>query len=344
MEADLVKRAGIPFQAIPAAGIHGVGIKSLPGNVLQLLRGFLAARRILGQFQPDVLLFTGGYVAVPLGLAARLPLPGRKRTPSLLYVPDIEPGWALKLLARFADAIAVTVEDTRAYLPPRAAVTVTGYPVRPGLAIWDRARAFAALGLEAGLPVLLVSGGSRGARPINQALLKALPELLKEMQIVHLTGQFDWPEVESAWRAILAQLPAENTRRYHPFPYLHEEMGAAMSAADLVLSRAGASSLGEYPHFGLPAILVPYPYAWRYQKVNAQYLVQRGAAVLVEEADLPTGLSTVLVDLVRDCARRRRMRQAMQSLARPQAAQEIAGLLLKLAHGETAALAGRAAP
>ncbi len=104
-----------------------------------------------------------------------------------------------------------------------------------------------------------------------------------------------------------------------------------MAAADLALSRAGASSLGEYPSFGLPAILVPYPYAWRYQKVNAQYLVDRGAALLLEDADITTRLLPVVSDLMRDPQRRLQMRHAMQSLARPQAAEQIGALLYRLA-------------
>jgi UDP-N-acetylglucosamine--N-acetylmuramyl-(pentapeptide) pyrophosphoryl-undecaprenol N-acetylglucosamine transferase len=334
MEADLVQRAGVPFVAIPAAGVHGVGIRSLPGNLRQLLRGVLSARRVVDQYRPDALLFTGGYVAVPVGLAARLPYPRRKRPCILLYVPDIEPGWALKILAQFADHIAITVEDTRAYLPARTPATVTGYPVRQDLAVWEPGRARQALGLEPDLPVLLVSGGSRGARPINRAVLNALPQLLKEMQIVHISGRLDWEEVESAWRSLEAHLPEKLARRYRPYPYLHEEMGAAMTAADLVLSRAGASSLGEYPHFGLPAVLAPYPYAWRYQKLNAQYLIERGAAVMLEDSELPTRLFPVVSEMMRDSERRIQMREAMRSLARPQASREIAGLLHSLAPAE----------
>ena len=111
MEADLVKRAGVRFEAIPAGQVHGVSLRSLPGNLWQLGRGFLAARRVLRKFRPDVLFFTGGYLAVPVALAARLLRQGK----SLLYVPDIEPGWALKTLARFAHQVAVTVEDSRQF-------------------------------------------------------------------------------------------------------------------------------------------------------------------------------------------------------------------------------------
>jgi len=334
MEADLVKRTNVPYTAIPAAGVHGVGWRAMPGNLWQLSRGFLASRRLLRQIRPDVLFFTGGYVAVPMALAARsLPAHGAAsvRPRSLLYVPDIEPGLALKTLARFADRIAITAENSRSYFPGRENISLTGYPTRRDLHAWDLEKARQTLGLSADLPVLLVSGGSRGARSINQALLAALPELLREIQVVHISGQLDWPEVVAACEKLSAELPPEITKRYRPYPYLHEEMGAALSAADLALSRAGASSLGEYPLFGLPAILVPYPYAWRYQQVNAGYLADNGAAVIVDDSDLQEQLLPVVRRLFRDVPGLDRMRAAMRSLARPQAASDIAGLIQTLA-------------
>jgi UDP-N-acetylglucosamine--N-acetylmuramyl-(pentapeptide) pyrophosphoryl-undecaprenol N-acetylglucosamine transferase len=246
-----------------------------------------------------------------------------------LYVPDIEPGLALKTLARFADAIAVTADESRAFFNHKN-VTVTGYPVRSSLKVWDVADAQRVLGLSNDLPTLLVSGGSSGARSINRALMSALPELLVEMQVIHLTGKLDWPEVN----AFCSTLPAENSAHYHAFPYLHEDMGAAFSAADLIISRAGASSLGEFPMFGIPAILVPYPYAWHYQRVNATYLARHGAAVVVEDAELPGKILSLVRELIHDEARRSQMRKAMQALYRSQAAVDIANLLQSLANPE----------
>lgn len=319
IEADLVTRQGIAFTGIPAAGVHGVGLRSLPGNLLRLSRGTLQSRRILRSFQPDVILFTGGYVAVPMALAGR-------RCPILLYVPDIEPGLALKTLARFADTIALTTEDSRQYFHPRKHMVVTGYPIRPELENWTSTEGRARLGLDAEGPVLLVFGGSKGARSINCALLAGLPRLLQQMQIVHISGELDWPEVQAAQAALEPELLS----RYHAFPYLHE-MGAALAAADLAVSRAGASTLGEYPLFGLPAILVPYPYAWRYQRVNAGYLQQRGAAVIMEDADLTRQLCDAVEALMRQQDQLAAMRAAMRSLSRPQAAAQIAGLVTELA-------------
>jgi UDP-N-acetylglucosamine--N-acetylmuramyl-(pentapeptide) pyrophosphoryl-undecaprenol N-acetylglucosamine transferase len=329
MEEELVSRAEIDYDAISAAGVHGVGLRALPGNLLRLARGHRQAQGILRRFQPDVLFFTGGFLAVPMALAGR-------KIPSVLYVPDIEPGLALKTLARFASRIAVTTEASGAYFPRRADIQVTGYPVREDLKAWEDGKARQALGLVADLPVLLVFGGSKGARSINRALLACLPDLLAEMQVVHITGNLDWPEVQAAWSEIVSTaepsvLSADRMSRYRAFPYLHEEMGAALTVADLVLSRAGASTLGEFPLFGLPAVLVPYPHAWRYQRVNAEYLEQQGAALMIKDDELPGQLLPVVLGLMRVPSRRAQMRQAMRSLAHPAAAQSIARMVCDLA-------------
>lgn len=321
MEAELVKRARIEYQEIPAAGVHGVGLRTLPGNTAKLVRGYRQSQHILESFRPDVLFFTGGYIAVPMALAGR-------RYASLVFAPDIEPGLALRTIARFASKIAVTVEESRAYYQNSEKVIVTGYPTRTSITEWTTRDALGVFQLDQEYPVLLVFGGSKGARSINQALLAGLPELLDEMQIIHISGALDWEQVDAA----KARLSEGQLLRYRAFPYLHDRMGAAFRAADLVLSRAGASTLGEFPAFGLPAILVPYPHAWRYQKVNAQYLVDRGAAKVIADQSLQTELVREVLDLVRDRAVLEQMAQAMSSLAATHAAQQIASSLIDLAN------------
>ncbi len=320
MEAELVAKAGVPFETIPAAGLHGVGLRALPRNLWRMVQGYFAARKLLRCFRPEVLFFTGGYVAAPLALAGR-------RIPTAIYVPDIEPGLALKVLIRFADRAAVTTADSRAYFPPDADVVVTGYPTRQKLSAWELGQARAAFDLQPDLPTLLVFGGSKGARSINRALFPALPDLLPDMQIIHISGTMNWPEVER----IRETMDAKLATRYHAYPYLHDKMGAAFKAADLVLARAGASCLGEFPLFGLPAILVPYPYAWRYQKINAEYLARHGSAVIQEDAELPATIVSLVRHLMQDEARRADMQTASQALARPDAASSIARMLMEMA-------------
>jgi len=317
IEESLVKRQGIPFQSIPAAGVHGVSPLVLPRNLLMLGRGVLAAYGILNDFKPDVLLFTGGYVTAPMAFAGR-------SIPSVLYVPDIEPGMAIKSAARFADVIAVTTEESQKFFNKR--VYETGYPLRPDLALWDRKTAHQHLGISGKLPVVLIFGGSKGAHSINMAVLKNLRALLEKCEIIHLSGDADWEMVKGRRE----QLPMELGSRYHAMSYLHE-MGAALAAADMVVSRAGASSLGEFPLFALPAILVPYPHAWRYQKVNADYLTRRGAAIMLQDNRLDQELLVTLTVLLENPNKLKAMRAAMFELSHPRAAEKIASALLELA-------------
>jgi UDP-N-acetylglucosamine--N-acetylmuramyl-(pentapeptide) pyrophosphoryl-undecaprenol N-acetylglucosamine transferase len=317
MEESLVRRQGLSFRNVPAAGLHGVGLAALPRNLTMLGRGVLAARRILNEFEPNVMFFTGGYVAVPVALAGR-------SIPTLLYVPDIEPGMALKSLARFADAITVTTDQSQKYFSKP--VYEVGYPLRADLALWDRKTANQHLGISGEAPVLLVFGGSLGAHSINMAVMNILGELLEKFEIIHLSGEQDWQIVNRTRE----ELPTELASRYHALPYLHD-MGAALAAADLVVSRAGASCLGEYPLFGLPAILVPYPHAWRYQKVNADYLTRRGAAITLEDHRLNDDLQVTLNVLIENPNKLKAMRAAMFELSHPRAAEKIASALIELA-------------
>lgn len=319
MEQALVERAGIAFRTIPAAGVHGVGLGRLPGNIVSLVRGYAQARGLVRELRPDAVLFTGGYVGVPVALASR-------DVRRVAFVPDIQPGLALRWIGRRADAICVSTERSLRYYSEGQRVRVTGYPSRFAGRVPTRDEGRRGLGLAPDGPVLLVMGGSRGARSINQALWTALPQLLDTCQVVHLTGSLDWPRVDEVKRGL-----AGSPHAYWPFDYLHDRMAFALAAADLVVSRAGASVLGDFPHFGLPAILVPYPHAWEYQSENARFLEEQGAAVLVRDEELGARLVEVVARLLRDRDRSAEMAEASRSLARPQAAAAIAGELRRVA-------------
>jgi len=322
MEGEIISRQNIAYRSIPAAGLHGVGWKNLPGNLVKLARGYLNAGRIIAEFKPDVMFFTGGYLAVPAALAGR-------RIPSLVFTPDIEPGLAIRTISKWVSRIALSVEESREYTPPGKEVVVSGYPVRSSMLAWTRDQALETLELSPDLPVMLVFGGSKGARSINQALEAILPDLLPEMQVVHLTGTLDWEGIKSR-KDLLPEALGEN---YRVYPFLHEKMGAALRSADLVVSRSGASILGEYPLFELPAILIPYPHAWRYQKTNAQYLVDREAALIIRDEELKNRLLPEILSLIRDRERLNKMKNALRSMAKSDAAEAIAKELMALADG-----------
>ncbi|MGB2965591.1 MAG: undecaprenyldiphospho-muramoylpentapeptide beta-N-acetylglucosaminyltransferase [Anaerolineales bacterium] len=320
MEKNIISRKNIEFKTIPAAGLHGVGLKHLPGNVFRLLQGYRKAGQIIREFRPDVLFFTGGYLAVPAAYAGR-------SVPSLVFLPDIEPGLAIRTISKLASFIAISVDQSKQYIPQGIPAVVTGYPVRSSLRAWSREDALYVLNLTPDLPVLLVFGGSKGARSINRAVMRILPDLLQEMQVVHISGNLDWDEVQMNQE----NLSQGEKGNYRVFPFLHDEMGAALRSADLVVSRSGASILGEYPVFGIPAILVPYPHTWRYQKTNAQYLADRGAAIIIEDQNLTDQLLSRVQELIRDQEQLSIMGSAMKVLAQPKAAERIAQMLLSLA-------------
>ncbi len=330
------RESALPFRALPAAAVRGRGPAALLRNSATLTGGVLMARRLLREVQPAAILGTGGYVCVPLFVAART-----AGIPTLIYLPDVVPGLAIKLLARLADQVACNVADSQHYLPQRGhrrrPLLVTGYPVREELFRQDRARCRAACGLEPALPVLLVYGGSRGARSINRAIEALLPNLLELAQIIHVCGR----EGDETWlRAAAERLDERLQARYRLFPYLDNQgtttMIRAFGAADLALCRSGASTLAELPAAGLPAVLVPYPYV--HQDENADYLVRHGAAVKVPDAAMLANehgqggeLFSALHRLLIHTEERDTMAQHCASLARPDAAHHLAAALCNLA-------------
>jgi UDP-N-acetylglucosamine--N-acetylmuramyl-(pentapeptide) pyrophosphoryl-undecaprenol N-acetylglucosamine transferase len=323
MERSLVEREGVPFATIHAGALNGVGFVQSVRGVIRLLQGLGDALRLLAGFRPDVVLLTGGFVGVPVAVAAWL-----RRVPSVVYLPDIEPGLALNLMARFARKVAVTTPESARYIASNKMV-VTGYPVRAAFAGVDRDAARRRLGLPSDVPVLLVFGGSRGAQSINRAVVAGIERLAENCVVVQVTGATSWDEVAAAHAG-----KSENLReRWKIFSYLHEEMVDAMAAADLAVCRAGASALGELPCVGLPAVLVPYPYAWRFQKVNAQYLAGQGAAVMLEDGAMSTDLADQVIGLLQNRDRLSAMRAAAFGAARCDGAQRIAAVVVDVVEG-----------
>ncbi len=321
-ERPLIQDAGLPFQhydEVRAGPLHGVRPHTAAMSAAQLTAGTAQAVGLLRRRRPDALLLTGGWVGLPAALAARA-----LNRPALIYLPDIEPGLAIKRLAPLVRRVAITVPDSAAYFPASKTV-VTGYPVRASMRQATRAAGQAHFKLDPARPALLVFGGSRGARTINQAVLAAAPELIAAgAQIVHVTGALDW-EADSARHAVLAAEDPLLAAHYRLFPYLRDDMGLAMAAADLALCRSGASTLGELPLFGLPAILVPYPYAWRYQKTNADWLAARGAGLVMRDEDMARDLLPTLRELLSDETRLAEMRANAGALAQPEGANSADG-------------------
>lgn len=319
VDETIVPAEGFAFRTVPAGPLRVSSPIAFASNLLKLARGVSQSLGILRSFRPDVVFATGGYASVPVGAAARL-----LRRPLVVYLPDVTPGWAVRLLARLATKMTTTHERALRFLPA-GRTEVVGYPVRDGFSRVDRAGARTLLGLPADARVLLVTAGSLGARRINEAAWAALPRLLENAELMHVTGPDDVVMAEQK----RAELPERERERYHVYGYL-AGMPAAMIAADLVVCRAGASSLGELPAAGAPSILVPGEYEGWSQAPNAEFMQSQGAAVVLRNAELDHLADTAL-ELLRDDARLARMSQAASSLARPDAARRIASILREVA-------------
>jgi len=319
VDEQIVPREGIPFRAVAAGQLRVSSPVTFALNLAKLAFGVAQSLWTLLRYRPDAVFATGGYASVPVGVAARL-----LRKPLVVYLPDVTPGWAVRLLSKLATRMTTTSERALDYLPKHK-TSVVGYPVRGDFWSLDRNAARDRLGLPRDANVLLVTGASQGARAINEAIVAALPQLLQRCHILHLTGAAD----EAYAREQRAQLDASLRERYDPRGYI-DDMPAAMIAADLVVSRSGASILGELPAAGAPAILVPGEYEGWSQAPNAEFLQSQGAAVMLRNAQLGT-LAQTIIDLLEDDARRASMSAAMRALARPNAARDLANTLIEVA-------------
>ncbi|MGH2470074.1 MAG: UDP-N-acetylglucosamine--N-acetylmuramyl-(pentapeptide) pyrophosphoryl-undecaprenol N-acetylglucosamine transferase, partial [Chloroflexota bacterium] len=297
------------------SGLRGRGPRELTSGAAKMATATAEAWRLLRASPPDVAFTAGGYASVPVILAA-----WSQRRPTLLFSADATAGLAIRLEARLAQRIAVPVPRAMVGLPAHKCL-VSGYPVRAELLAQPvREQAKQDLGFDPTRPLLVVFGGSQGARALNQALTAMLDQLLPQVQVLHVCGAADVPEYE-----------AKATASYHVHAFM-DNLPLGLAAADLALCRAGASTLGELPAVGLPAVLVPGAFAGGHQRFNAAVLVEAGAAMTVSPGRAAAGeLRPLVLDLLRDRPRLAAMARAMRSLARPYAAQDIAQELLRLA-------------
>jgi UDP-N-acetylglucosamine--N-acetylmuramyl-(pentapeptide) pyrophosphoryl-undecaprenol N-acetylglucosamine transferase len=265
---------------------------------------------------------SGGAIAIPVVLAARA-----LRVPVYLWAGDAMPGRASRMLARFCTKIGVTFDQARQFFPPRRSV-LTGTPIRSSLLRWEREPARAKMGVPADAMLVVVTGGSQGSERVNEAVFGSLARLLKSAYVLHVTGEAHFAKAEARERA----LPEDQRARYLPRAYLRDEMGAVLAAADLVIGRAGSSSIAEPLAFGTPLVLVPYGAAMEgHQEANARAMVETGAALSMREGELDGDRFTAQVTgLLQNPDRLRRMANAARAAGRPQAAQEIARELLSL--------------
>ena len=317
LEARLAPTTGFPVTLLPGRGIQRRLTLDNVGAVWGLLVAGVRALRLLGRLRPSVVVAVGGYASVAVSLAAAL-----RRIPIVVAEQNAVPGAANRLIARFARASAVSFPDT-----PLPRAVLTGNPVRDEIAgidpDRDRAQARAAFGVDGDRRLVLITGGSLGARRINDAVIGALPSWRgrTDLAVHHVVGRRDWD-------AISALVPADlEGLQYRAVPY-EDDMPAALGAADVAVCRSGSGTCFELAAVGLPSILVPSPFVTADQQTrNARHLVDAGAAVLVADAELDgPRLASEVDGLLADDDRRQAMAAAARRWARPDAARAIAAL------------------
>jgi UDP-N-acetylglucosamine--N-acetylmuramyl-(pentapeptide) pyrophosphoryl-undecaprenol N-acetylglucosamine transferase len=274
---------------------------------------------LLGRLGPAALFTTGGYLALPLVMAAR----GRG-IPTLVWEGNVTPGRATAAIARIATRVAVSFPPTLAAFGERG--FVSGTPIRSFDHV-DREAARASFGVGAADRLLLVFGGSQAVARITGALDASLERLLEDWHVLHLAGEKGMPSA----LALQSRLPASTRDRYHPIGFLTDRMAEALVAADLVLGRAGSSTCAEVAAVGVASILVPYPHAGAHQQANAAWLADNGAAVLVADDQLDGARLKAEASALRADERRATMADAARRLGRPDAARRVADELLALA-------------
>lgn len=328
LESLVVPQRGYPFRKISAVKWPRKLNLQMFSVLKSLLKGYCQGLRIVKEFSPDAVFATGGYVSVPLVLAA-----ASRGVPVYLHEQNLIPGLANRLLSRWAKTVFVTFPMDKRVFPKNVKVIYSGLPVRKEILMAKREVGLRFFGLEPNLPTVLVTGGSRGARAINQAMAKVYSLIQEDagfpkLQIIHLSGR---AEHHQFCKHLEKQgIKEGKIGRLIVRPYL-EEMEYGLAVADLIISRAGAATLAEISARGIPAILIPYPYAaGNHQYYNAMLLAKEKAAFLITEEELtPKRLYNAIREVILNEELRRQMSYRIRQFGRPEAGEIIVRELMK---------------
>ncbi|MFM8278901.1 MAG: UDP-N-acetylglucosamine--N-acetylmuramyl-(pentapeptide) pyrophosphoryl-undecaprenol N-acetylglucosamine transferase, partial [Candidatus Limnocylindrus sp.] len=323
IEARLVPAEGYSLTLLAAPSLRPAGAGPLAAlrDGLRLLRSIPQVIQMIRRVKPDVIFSTGGYIAIPVLIAAAV-----TRTPSLMWEGNVQAGRSNTLVAPLATLRAVAWDATRQRAPWNGTQTrTTGTPVR-SLAGVDRTVARQGLGLSDRDRLLLVFGGSQYVRRFDLALDSALEHILEDWHVLHVVG-----DAVAAAEHRAHGLPAGLRGRYNAVPFLADgAMERALVAADVLLGRSGASTVAEASIAGLPSILVPYPFAGGHQRANAEALAAAGGATLIDDQAFNEATLRAALAPLADAATRARIGAAAAGLARPDAADVIAHMLIHL--------------
>lgn len=326
LESKLVPKAGIPFQTIEISGFR----RSLSlENVRTLIRFWRAinrAKAMLREYQPDVVIGTGGYVCAPVVYAA-----ARLGIPTLIHEQNAIPGLSNAFLSRYADCVAISFKESEKHFRRAKSVVYTGNPRATAVVKADPRVSFQQLQLVSGIPIVLIFGGSRGALAVNRAVLDMLQHMAgyPHAQFVYVTG-------EIYYERVLQQIADQGRRlpsHVHIFPYIYE-MPSLLAATGVMIGRAGASSLAELTALGIPSILIPSPNVTNnHQEKNALALVQCGAAEMIRESELSGDvLFARLLSILQSPQRMKSMSQQAKAMGEANALQHVMRVIEGLAY------------
>lgn len=340
LETRLVPPTGLRFATIQAGKLHRYLSWRTVQGILRVPVGMAQAVSIVRQFKPDVAFSSGGYVAVPAGLAARL-----SGTPILMHQQDVAPNLSNRLLVPLATRISVAFADSIRYFPARKTLHL-GNPVRQ--AILDVRNvpiqeAREKLGLLADVPLLLVTGGSQGARHLNQVVCQTLSELLKQCQVLQISGDKLFDETQALAEQYLNGLDEATRQRYKLVAYMDEEMPFALQAAEIVLGRSGASMLSELAVLGKAAILVPLPPAIGsspQERNAAMFEAHHAAEVIMDNSLKPELLIERVTYILSSSNYKETMKQELHKLAKIDATREIVDTMVHMQRGAASAKPG----
>jgi UDP-N-acetylglucosamine--N-acetylmuramyl-(pentapeptide) pyrophosphoryl-undecaprenol N-acetylglucosamine transferase len=323
LEWALVRSEGIRVRRLALRSLRSVDMSvHAILDPIRLAFSVPQAAAVLARVRPAAIFTTGGYVAIPTLLAA-----APMRIPVVLWDGNVVPGRAVRLTARFADAIAVAHEATgRALATTGTPWYTTGTPIRDTTVI-GRAEARQRLDLPADARVALIFGGSQAVRRFNIAVAEALPRIVQLGHVIHVTGEAGYAEALAGREKLSPELKS----RYRPHPFLRDDMLAALVSADLVVGRAGSSTLAEVTALGIPSVIVPYPHAAGHQDANARVLAVAGAARLVADGDFDADALVSAIDLLADEPTLAAMSAAARAFGRPGAAAAVVELILAAA-------------
>ncbi len=331
LETELAPQMGFPYAIIRAGKLQRyISWKTITG-VARVPVGMVQAVGIVRKFRPHVAFTSGGYVAVPAGLAARL-----NGVPLLMHQEDVSPNLSNRLIAPLATRISVAFADSLVYFPAKKTLQ-PGNPVREAILdarVVSTQEARQSLGLQTEVPLLLVTGGSQGARHLNQVVCHALPGLLTQCQVLQISGKKLFDETRELAEQMMTNLDSQVRKHYHLVPYMDAEMPSALQAADLVLCRSGAATLSELAVLSKPSILVPLPPALggSPQEVNADMFGRQQAAQVIPDDDLsPEMLLDRVITVLSSHSLLESMARAAGKLAKPEATRAIASQIKALA-------------